>query len=162
RQRTNALEIVLLDLTGKIAGLQEAKTAGQLGDAHPPGQLQQRKWISTGFCDDPVADALIQPARYHRGEQGARILIRETVERPLVAPGAYGENDRPCPGHQPARHKPEALTRGAVEPLRVVDEAKEWPLPGYVGQQAQRGESDKEAVGSVAGGQAERHPQGAS
>ena len=60
---------------------------------------------------------------------------------------------------QPACHEPQRLHRSAIEPLLVVDDADQRPLPGNLGQETQHGQTDQEPVGRRAGVDAERGPQ---
>jgi hypothetical protein len=45
--------------------------------------------------------------------------------------------------------------------LRVIHETQQRPLLGNFGQQAERGQGDQEAIGGIAGRDAERDTQGA-
>ena len=92
-------------------------------------------------------------------QQGAGVLLVEAREPQLgqagqlalVARVAHGEHDRHRLRQQPPRDEAEHLRRGAVEPLRVVDAAEQRPLARDLGQQAERGQRDQEAVGRRAG-----------
>ena len=86
--------------------------------------------------------------------------LRQARQLALVARVAHREHDRHRLGQQPPRDEAEHLRRGGVEPLGVVDEAQQRPLRGHLGQQAERGQRDEEAVGRGAGRQAERDAQG--
>jgi hypothetical protein len=61
---------------------------------------------------------------------------------------------------EPPRYKPKHLRRSPIEPLRVVHHADQGPLLGYLGQQAQHGQTHQEAIrgrtGHEAEGRAER------
>ncbi len=46
-----------------------------------------------------------------------------------------------------AGRRTQRLRRGPVEPLRVVDQADQRPLLGRLGEQAQHGQADQEAIG---------------
>ena len=59
-------------------------------------------------------------------------------DRRCAARLAHREHDRHRLRQQPPRDEPEDLARGAVEPLRVVDEADQRLLVGDLGQQGQR------------------------
>ena len=67
------------------------------------------------------------------------------------------------PGHrlrlQPPRDEREDLRRGAVQPLLVIDQAHQRLLLGDLGEQAQHGEADEEAVRRRSGTEAERRAQ---
>ena len=47
-----------------------------------------------------------------------------------------------------ARHERERLRRGPVQPLRIVDDADKRTLSGYLRQQAQDGQADRERSGA--------------
>ena len=59
---------------------------------------------------------------------------------------ARGEDQADRLRRQAARHEREDLRRGAVEPLLVVDHAEQRLLLGHLGQQAQHGQPDEEAI----------------
>ena len=148
-------------------GVGAAEAARQLGRAHAARQLQQRERIAARLRDDPVADALVEPAGDHRRQQRARVLVAEPFEPQLrqarqlalLARLADAEHDRHRLGEQPARHEPEHLRRRLVEPLEVVHETQQRLLLGDLRQQAERRQADEEAVGRIAGREAERDPQ---
>ena len=139
------------------AGRTEARR--QFRVAHAARQLQQGQRVATGLGDDPLADVLVEPAGDDRGEQGARILVIEPLQAQLrharqlalLARLADGEDDRDPLGEQAARHEPERLRGGLVEPLEVVHETQQRLRLGRLGQQRQRRQADEEAVGSRAG-----------
>ena len=62
-------------------------------------------------------------------------------------------------GQETPRHERECLHRHPVEPLGVVDDADERLIPDCVGQQAEHGQADQEAIGRRARAQAERGVQ---
>jgi hypothetical protein len=89
--------------------------------------------------------------------------LREPGERLPVRLPAAGLADREHQGdrfrQEAARDERQHLRRGAVEPLRVVDEADERPLRGRVRQEAEHGQPHEEAVRrrpGAQGAQAER------
>jgi hypothetical protein len=133
-----------------------------------PRQLQDRQRIAARLRDEPVADALVEPARDDGREQGARVLLGEPSERELrqahqlalIRRLAHCEHDRHRLRQQPSRDEAEDLTRGGIEPLGVIDETQQRPLRGDLGQQAERGEGDQEAVGGSTGSQAQRDTEG--
>ena len=51
------------------------------------------------------------------------------------------------------------MSRRLVQPVRVIDEADQRLLLGYVGEQAQHSQPDEEAVRRVAGHQPERRSE---
>ena len=62
-------------------------------------------------------------------------------------------------GRQPARHEPQRLRRGAVQPLLVIHQADQRLLPGRLRQQAEHGQAHQEPVRRRSRAEAERGPQ---
>ena len=116
-------------------------------------QFHQRERVTTSLGDDPVAHPFVEWSRDRRPQQGPRVLIRQTVDghlrepRQLLARLTLREHDGHRLGSQPPRHEGECLRRGAVEPLRVVDDAEQRLLLGHLGQEGQRREPDEESIG---------------
>ena len=114
---------------------------------------------------DLVADPRIQRPGQRRVQQRPRIIFPQPPDHQLGQPrqvtgrdtGPEHQADRLRP--QPARDEREDLRRGAVEPLLVIDDAHQRPVPGHLGQQAQGGQADQEPVRRQAGAEAERGPQ---
>ena len=147
----------LLDMTGERRTCRQPESTGQLGMAEAVRQLQQRQRIPTGFRHDPVANPLVQRARDHRREQGARVVACEAVDhqlrkpRQLPAELALGEHHRdPLRAHSP-RYEGERLRRLAIEPLRIVHLPEHRPLGGHVGEKRQRCQPDEKSVRWLAG-----------
>ena len=169
RQLLEPPQEALLDPARERQQLRQPEPAGQLRRREPSRQLQQRERIAACLGDDPVADALVEPARDDGREQGAGVLVVEARRatssgRPTssrsVARLAHCEHDRHRLRQQPPRDEPEDLERGAVEPLRVVDEAEQRLLLGDLrASRLSAAEGDQEAVGRVAGREAERDAQ---
>ena len=140
---------------------------GDAGYGQRARQLQDRQRVAARLGDEAVADALIEPAGDDRGEQGARLALGEPREHQLrqarqlalVGRVADREHDRHRLGQHPSRDEAQDLGRGGIEPLGVIDDAQQRPLGGNLGQQAERGQGDQEAVGSGTGGQAQRDAQ---
>ena len=145
----------------------EPEPARQVRRGQRSRQLEDRQRVAARLRDEPVADALVEPARDDGREQGARVLLGEPSERQLrqadqlalVRRLAHGEDDRHRLGQQPSRDEAQDLAGSGVEPLGVVDEAQQRALRGDLGQQAERGQGDQEAVGRGAGRQAQRDAQ---
>ena len=120
--------------------------------------------------DDLVTDRRIERAVHVLQQQRARIAVAEPVDGQLRQPGEDLVADAgPCCAHErdplgeePAGDESEDLRRGAVEPLRVVDDADERLLLGDLGEQRQRGEPHQEPVrrgtGALAEHRRERFP----
>jgi hypothetical protein len=108
---------------------------------------------------------MIQRTADHRSEQRPRIVRAETHDLKLRQPAqlhprvAHREDERNRFRRQPACDERQRLRRGPVEPLRIVDQADQRPIPGHLGQQAQDREADEEAIGRIAAAQAERGAQ---
>ncbi len=122
-------------------------------------QLQQGKRVPGGLTDNPVDDVAVEPAGYDAAQQRASVLLRQSFEPQLrqtveVWCGgglAHGDHN----GHRlrphPSRDEPDDLARGAIQPLRVLDETQQRPLLSHRGEQAQHGQSNQEPVGHFAG-----------
>ncbi len=145
-----------------------AEPGGPLRRRGAAGELEQGKRVSMGLGDDPVAHALVEPARGHRGQQltgvsGGKSLEAQLGEA-LELRRRAGLADRDEHHHglrvQPARRNRQRLGRCLVEPLGVLDDAQERLLLGDVGQKAEHGEADQEAIRRNARGQPEGGSQG--
>ena len=64
-----------LETAGQAPLGRAGEAAGQLGFAHPSGQLQQPQRVSPGLGHDPVADPLVQVTGDRGGQQRPRVLI---------------------------------------------------------------------------------------
>src|SRR5262249_26523027 len=73
----------------------------------------------------------------------------------------HGDHDRKRLSSYPSRHQAQDLTRGAVQPLGVLDEAEERSLLCCHRQQTEYCKPDQEAIGGRPGGQAQRNFEGA-
>ena len=144
----------------------EPETARQLGGRHAPRQLQQRQRVAARLGDDLVPDTGVQGACERRFEQRARIVVAQALDqelresRQLIAGRASGEDQAHRFGLEAAGDEREHLRRGAIEPLLVIHHADQRLLLGHLGEQAQHGEADEEAVrrgsGTGAEGRAQR------
>ena len=146
RERVEPPPEAVLDAAGQPDRRREREAARQLGRAHPARQLQQGERVAARLGDDPVAHALVDPARDDRLEQRARVGLVEPPQRQLrqarqprlVARLAHAEHERDRLRQQPARDEPEHLGGGVVEPLEVVHDAQQRLLLGHRGHQAER------------------------
>ena len=128
----------------RVIGPGRTEAARQLGRAHVPRQLQQDQRVAPALGDDPLPDALVEPAGHGRRQQRLRVVVAEPFEPQLrkardvavVARLADREDDRHRLGEQPPRHEPEHLPRGLVQPLKVVDETQQRLLLGQLGERA--------------------------
>ena len=152
----------------RVTGPGATEAARQLGRAHVPRQLQQGQRIAPGLGDDPLADALVEPAGHGRRQQRSRVLVAEPFEPQLrqardvavIARLADGEHDRHPLGEQPARHESEHLLRGIVEPLEIVDETQQRLLLGQLREQVSVARPTRKRSGGIARREPERDAQG--
>jgi len=79
--------------------------------------------------------------------------------RQLVARNPRREDQADRLRYQAARHEPEDLRRGAIEPLLVIHQADQRLLPCHLRQQAQHGQADQEPVRRRPRTQAECGPE---
>ena len=101
---------------------------------------------------------LEQRARIGIGQAPHRHL-RQPRQLALVADLADREHQRDRLGIQAARDERQRLRRRAVEPLRIVDDAQQRPVPCRLGAQAEHREADEESIRRVAGAEAEGRAQ---
>jgi hypothetical protein len=166
-KRLDPSEEPLFHAAGQRHRVRESEAEGQLGRCPPAGQLQQRQRVAARLGDELVEHCRVERAVERRPQQrtGIRVVqagddqFRELAER-LVGPDRPGREHQ-CDrlGQQPPGHEGERVRGGLVEPLGVIDEADQGLLLGDVGQQAQDGQTDQEAVRRVAVLQAERGAQ---
>ena len=83
-------------------------------------------------------------ARASRRPKGPTCSVGQTGER--VAQLSRREHERDPLRQQAARHERQRPRRRTVEPLRVIDDSKEWLLLGGLGQQAEDRQSDQERI----------------
>ena len=167
RQRVEPAPEAVLDAVGQPDRRGRREAARQLGRAHAARQLQQGERIAARLGDDPVTNALVDPARDDRLEQRACVGVVEPAQRPapadppaVLAGLADGEHERHRLRQQPARDELEHQGRGIVEPLEIVHDAQQRPRLGHAGDQPERGQRDEEAVGRLAGREPQRDPEG--
>ena len=103
-----------------------------------------------------VGDGLRDLAAARPRDQLDRVVAAEAAERQLLDPGrlelprlahARCEHDRDPLVLEASRREHERLRRALVEPMRVVDEAKERRVLRRRREQAERRRSDQEPVG---------------
>src|SRR6185312_16144950 len=101
------------------------------------------QWIAARLGNDTVADPLIDRTPDHGVEYRSRLRITETPDDELRQPGqllglvrlAHREDQRDGLRSQATSHEGERLRGSLVEPVDVVDDAEQRPLPCGVGQQ---------------------------
>ena len=153
----------LLDAARHRHGLGHPVAAGELCGRHRARQLQQRERVAARLGDDAAPHPLIEVDVGRGLEQRARIGIgqaphrhvRQSRKLALVADLADREDHGDRLGLQTARDERQRLRRRTVEPLRVVDDAQQRPVPRRLGAQAEHCEADEESIGWVAGAEAE-------
>ena len=164
RKRRQPSPEAVLDPARERRRVRQPESAGELRRRQAARQLQQRQRVAPCLGDDPVAHAVIQRPTDHRAQQGACIAIAQTLhdelrqacKLPLGASRAHREDQGDGLRDQTARNEPERLRRGPIQPLRVVDHAEQRPVTGSLRQQAQRGQTDDEAIRRVPCRQPER------
>jgi hypothetical protein len=148
------------------AALGQPEPAGELRRREPSGQLQQREGIAARLGDDPVSDALVEPARDDGREQGASVSSPRPSQRQLRQAGS----SRVRVGSRTANTiaTDSASSRRATKPRTWREAASShWrrrrgraaAALGDLGEQAQRAERDQETVGRLAGLDAEGDPK---
>ena len=97
--------------------------------------------------------ALIERRADDRGEQLARILVREPLQPQVRQPRQFIELGGSADGEQqhdrlrsePPGHERQHQGRGLIKPLGVIDQAEQRQLLGGIGQQAEHRETDEES-----------------
>ena len=74
--------------------------------------------------------------------------LGEPIQDVVADAGARSAHDRDALGDEAAGDEAQDLRGGAVEPLRVVDDADERLLLGVRGEERQRGEPDRNGSGA--------------
>ena len=105
--------------------------------------------------DDLVDDGRVERAVHVAQQQRTRVAVAEPADRQrgqpgqhaVFDPGARRAHERDPLGQEAAGHESDDLRGGAVEPLRVVDDAGQRVLLGGLRHQRQRGQSHQEPVG---------------
>jgi hypothetical protein len=167
RQRREPLPEAFLDATRERGVAVQPEPTRQLVRRPAARKLEQRQRVAACLGDDPIAHTLVQRARHDALQQrlGVPLVqavddqLREPVEMPLAGRLAHGEHKADRLGLQTAGHERQSLRRCLVEPLRVVDDADERAPLGRVGQEAQEGQADEEAIRGVGVADAKRRAE---
>jgi hypothetical protein len=159
-QPVGAPQVTLLD-----AAAGEPEPAGQAYRRPVVRQLPQGERVAAGLGQDRLAHVGVERPRRHRGQQRPRLGLGQPGEPQLgqtgeVTDGVAGrlpepEDDHHGLGDQPPRHEREGPRRRLVEPLRVVDDTDQRPVPGGLGQQGQYRQAYEERLRWRASHQAE-------
>ena len=153
----------LFDAARHRYGLGHPVSAGELRRRHRARQLQQRQRVAARLGDDAAPHPLIEGDVDRGIEQRARIGIGQAAHRhvrqarqlALVADLADREDEGDRFGIEAARDERQRLHRLTVEPLRIVHDAQQRPVPRRLGAQAEHCEADEESIRWVAGAEAE-------
>ena len=132
----------------------EARTRPPAPPASAPRQLEQRERVAAGLGDDPVADPLVQRARYARREQLARIAVREPLDD--AAPASPSSTTVSVGSRTAKTIATRSASRRRATNASACAEARsshcasstrhrQRPRLGRLGQQAEHGEADEEA-----------------
>ena len=141
----------------------------RLGAAQLPGrqsrrQFDQRQRITSSLREQARADLRGRLAGVF-GENVRRRLLFEPTEAQLRQPGriepahvalACGKHNGDAIGAEPSRREHERIRGGAIEPLRIVDQAQHRLLLGRGGDQPEHCGRNEEAIGRRRRRQAER------
>jgi hypothetical protein len=157
----------VLDAAGQPDRSRDGKAARQFR-AHPARELQQGKRIAASLLNDPVKNALVDPARNDRRQQRPCVCVVEPPQRQLGQAGkrvpgarlADGEHKRDRLRQEPSSDELERLGRRVVRPLQIVHQAQERLVLRRGRQHAECGERDEEAIRRIAGRQAQRDAKG--
>ncbi|HEU0181033.1 MAG TPA: hypothetical protein VFR16_02500 [Agromyces mariniharenae] len=143
-----ASEEGLFDALGKLPFVTHDERPRELRRAQPPRQFQQRERIATGLRQQAITHPRVDPAGDDRLEECASVVVVETLQPQLGQAVEFavrgrlpdGEDHRDRVREQPPGNEGERLPGGAVDPLRIVDEAEHGLLRSRLGEEAQCGE----------------------
>jgi hypothetical protein len=161
RQRVESPDVAALDPLRYVAGARDPETAGQLRRGQPPGQLDQRERIPPRLRENPVAHRPVEHEPHRRAQQRTGVPVDEAVHLELrqmpklLAGVSRREHETHGLGQDPASDEPEGQGRGAIEPLRVVDDAQQRTVLAHLGHEAEHREADEEGIRRRPTGQAE-------
>ena len=74
---------MVLEMRRKVPGGRKLEAPCELRGGHASRQLQESERITAVLGDDPVADAIVEPAGNRGREQGARIFLLQPCESDL-------------------------------------------------------------------------------
>ena len=132
------------------------------------GELEQGKGITAGCRDETLTCLRRQCDIRPTADQRRRRLRVEPAEREFWQPACLeavtlaltdGEQHGDSLRLEPTADEHEGVGRSRVEPVGVIDETEKRPVLGRLGQQAQHGERDQEAVVAFSHLEPERSPQ---
>ena len=152
----------LLDLTGDRQHRRHAEPTGQLAGVEPLRPFDERERVAVRLGHDAVAHPFVEGDVEDGAEQRLRVTFTETSHEHLRELGeargvvADREHEGDVVRQQPPGDERERVRGGAIEPLRVVDDAQHGSLLGRVRQQVQDREPDEQSIGWSA----RRRPEG--
>ncbi len=158
----------MFDPLGQISRVRKSEPARQVGGAPAPVELEQGQRMSVRLLENPGADALVKRTGGDRRQQRPRRLViepaqpqfgqtRQVIRRRITLgrrPSREHQRDRLR--QQAAPDESEYLSRGLVEPLRVVHDAQHRLFLRGLGHQAERRQGNQEPVRAFSGGKPER------
>ena len=167
RERFELPHEALLDATGERQPAREPESARDGRGRQPARQLQERERVAAGLGENAFPDASVERPEQRRIEQRLRGRAFKPIDHELRQPGerllvrrlAPGEHEPDPLRQQAACHERQRLRGHLIEPLRIVDDAHERLLLGDVGEQAQHGQPDQEAIRRRSGAQTERRAE---
>jgi hypothetical protein len=144
----------LFDLADDWLAVGQPEPAGEVCHIPAARKLEQRKRIAVALGDDLEADSRIERPVQIAQQQRTRIAVAESTNRHLresnkdVLPDAGTDcaDDRDPLGEEAAADKPKNLRRGAVQPVRVIDDTKERLLLGDLREERERRKTDEKSV----------------
>ena len=80
-QLTQARRVPIFDTPGQVSRVRQAETAGEVGGAAAPVQLEQRQRMAVCFLENPGADALVERTGDDRRQQRPSRLVIESAEQ---------------------------------------------------------------------------------
>ncbi len=143
----------VLDAPRHGCGVRRTETAHELGSRHRPGQFEQGQRIAPGLRRDPLHDFLVQRHVQSGVQQGTGVARAEPSQHHLLQPAqttigmGSGEHETEGLRTDAVRHERQRLGRTRIEPLGVVDHTYQRLAGRRLGQQAQYGQAQHEAVG---------------
>lgn len=154
----------VLDAPRHSCVVRRTETAHEPGSRHDPGQLEQGQRIAAGLRRDPVHDFLVQRHVQSGVQQGTSVARAEPGQHYLRQPAqtttGSGEHEAEGLRTDAVRHKCQRLSRTRIEPLGIVDHTDQRLAGCRLGQQAQYGQAQLEAVGRRSRPQPECRSQG--
>ena len=155
-QRRRAPQEALLDPARQGRRLGQPEPAGELRGDRPRGSSSSARGLprvsatirSRTRASSRPGMAVASSARASASGRPSSAQLRQPRELAPLGGLAHRKHEPHRLGQQASRHEAQDLSRGAVEPLRVVDDAQQRTLRRDLGQERERGQRDEEAVGA--------------